>query len=148
MCLPCLGKEKKFQSFRNSQTFKISFCTASFGIFITYCTYKDYTSIEASKSKKFYSIFSVYTNGRILIDLKQPDHAITCINGLKVLSMLSIVFFHAIQTVMYETGVLSDTYYQRLGFRLLMSIAIFPTDTFFVLSGFLSVKSFLQDENT
>jgi len=128
--------------------FFFSYFTATLGVLIGYCTYKDYTSFEDSKSKKFYSIFSLYTNGKSLISLKQPDNAITCINGMKALSMPLIVFFHTMQIIMFETGVLSNIEYQFIKYRLLLTTAILPTETFFVLSGFLSVKCFLQNENS
>lgn len=124
-----------------------NYFTIALGILIGYCTYKDFTSFEDSKSKKFYSIFSIYTNGKSLINLKQPDNAITCINGLKALSMPLIVLFHTFQVTVFETGE-EGAQYGDMKFRMLLTAAVLPTETFFVLSGFLSVKSFLHDDNS
>ena len=124
-----------------------SYFTTALGFLVGYCTYKDYTSVEESKFKKFYSIFSIYSNGSSLINLKQSDNAITSINGLKALSMPLIVLFHTFQVTVLETGE-QGAQYDDMKFRLLLTAAVLPTETFFVLSGFLSVKSFLHDDKS
>jgi len=113
-------------------------------LLVTYCTFKDYVSIKDSKFKKFYSIFSLYTNGKSLINLKQPNSAITSINGLKALSMPLIVLFHAIQITMVNNGAMSSEENQIFKHRIFLALGILPTETFFVISGFLSVKSFIK----
>lgn len=120
------------------------FFTTALGLLITYCTYKDYVAIKDTNSKKFYSIFSLYTNGKSLINLKQPESAITSINGLKALSMPLIVLFHAIQITMVNNGALKSEENQIIKHRIFLVLGILPTETFFVISGFLSVKSFIQ----
>ena len=88
----------------------------------------------------FITAFSVFKTVPTILSTKQPPSAITCINGLRVLSMFWVILCHSQMWFMISTGadnmlmignVLSRFSFQAVG------NAFFSVDSFFFLSGLL-----------
>jgi len=99
------------------------------------------------KKKRLPTIFSLYTNVKSLFSFDVPENSISCIHGIKTLSMMIIVFHHSYQILFNSTSLSFSNELQNFKHRSLL-LTILATDSFFVLSGFLSVKCFMQKDST
>lgn len=93
--------------------------------------------------------FSIYTNGKNLFDLKPRDstNSIECLNGLRALSLLWIIFGHRYFDMFLApaTNSVSATN-EWLGNILSLPHTIFhlAVDTFFVMGGLLVTWSMMK----
>ena len=51
--------------------------------------------------------FSLYTNGYKILSTKQPPGALTCLNGIRFISMLWVILGH---TLVFSTSSISEYY--------------------------------------
>ena len=58
--------------------------------------------------------FSLYTNGYKILSTKQPPGALTCLNGIRFISMLWVILGH---TLVFSTSSISEYYLSALYFR-------------------------------
>ncbi|XP_072029286.1 nose resistant to fluoxetine protein 6-like [Amphiura filiformis] len=84
--------------------------------------------------------FSLTSNTAKLLDSKQSDRSIGCLNGLRVISMFWVILGHtlvfALVTPNIENPLSLIKYLKRFGFQAILN-ATFSVDTFFFLSGLL-----------
>ncbi|XP_072013943.1 nose resistant to fluoxetine protein 6-like [Amphiura filiformis] len=89
---------------------------------------------------RFLQCFSLTNNLPKLLDSKQNDRSITCLNGIRVISMFWVILGHTFICAMnigaMENPLVGITFTQRFGFQAVGN-AFFSVDTFFFLSGFL-----------
>lgn len=100
----------------------------------TYCDYYE-------KNSKFYlKEFSLIENLKNLF--KNDANAINCIDGLKGISLLLLIFAHCfISKIVIDYG---ENYLKELRLMnrtVLLNCTFLPVETLFTISGFLSVKS-------
>ncbi|KAK7095323.1 nose resistant to fluoxetine protein 6-like isoform X2 [Littorina saxatilis] len=91
-------------------------------------------------STKIFLAFSVYTNGSKLLSTKQTSSSLTCIHGIRFLSMTWVVLGHAFIFPITAGGMNTGPYLQevikRWSFQAILNATV-SVDTFFVLSGLL-----------
>jgi Acyltransferase family len=104
---------------------------------------------EEEKRNKWFLTFSIYTNGSNLFNInkEQPPDTIKCLNGIRVLSAISIVFlhthYHRVMFPVENSNKITEFNLSDYG-RLIKGLNI-SVDTFFVLSGLLVTRSLLKD---
>ncbi|KAL7011770.1 hypothetical protein ACKWTF_014440 [Chironomus riparius] len=86
------------------------------------------------------SIFSISENIKTLFNMKSSSTSIDCLNGLKALSLIPIVFLHSMQNAW---PIPDPRFYNTL----LYVTGILPTDTFFLVSGILCAKFYMTRRN-
>ncbi|CRK88403.1 CLUMA_CG002180, isoform A, partial [Clunio marinus] len=101
--------------------------------------------INQSKGLLF---FSLYTTGRKLFNLKRDGkEVIGCLEGLRALSILHIVYFHSyffrLLTTHSDENLLRE--FLRTRFAEFVSGMHMHVDTFFVISALLTTKAVLKD---
>ena len=114
-------------------------------------TYKrTYLGIFASLKKplEFLTAFSLFKNVKIILSTRQPQAAITCLDGIRVLSMFWIIFSHYVtfSTIHYNVGNVLDISHiaSRFSYRVIIYQA-FSVDSFFLLSGTLVAYHTLRE---
>lgn len=92
--------------------------------------------------------FSVLTNGRTILNTQKPaDGALTCLHGMRFMSVIWVIMVHTYLTVFYvadnktlRTVTERNIWYQSIG------NASYSVDTFFFISGLLVTILFLRSE--
>ncbi|CAH2100104.1 unnamed protein product [Euphydryas editha] len=93
--------------------------------------------------------FSILSNGRVILSTQKPnDGALTCLHGMRFLSVLWVIMVHTYLTIFYiadnkKMRVVTERnfLYQSVG------NASFCVDTFFFISGLLVTVLFLRTED-
>ncbi|GFR70558.1 nose resistant to fluoxetine protein 6-like [Elysia marginata] len=96
-------------------------------------------SNQPSYLVRILAAFSAWTNAEKLLSTKQPPGALSCVNGLRVISINWVVLGHVllILTIFGDNiGAYSQKALKRWSFQAIIN-ATFSVDTFFVLSGLL-----------
>lgn len=113
----------------------------------TLCTIFDVKSRKIGKRSEFDRAFSLFSNCTSLFSLDRSSKDIKCLHGLRVLSILGIIFLH---TVVFRSlnpnlnyGEFEDFLKTNLA-SIISSFNIF-VDTFFVISAALTARSILKD---
>ncbi|KAK3088547.1 hypothetical protein FSP39_020450 [Pinctada imbricata] len=89
--------------------------------------------------EKIVLAFSVYTNGKKLLNTKQSKGSLTSINGIRFLSMAWVILGHTLVLNLGIVDNLADVapkWIQRVSFQAIEN-ALLSVDTFFALSGLL-----------
>lgn len=106
--------------------------------------------IHKEKPKKKFISFSLYTNTLNLVSLQQPDGAIKCLDGAKVLSTLAIIVFHTSYHRKFfpltDSRMFND--YEKTFLSFLTFGCHFLVEAFFVISGLLVSRSILKELKT
>lgn len=91
--------------------------------------------------------FSAYTNARKIVDVSHPDGTLTCVHGLRFLSMSWVILGHtyyfAFSTI-NNMGQLYHTWQNDWTFQVIANATV-SVDSFFVLSGLLSTYLFFRE---
>lgn len=92
------------------------------------------------KISELLTSWSLVYNSNKILSSKQNSSSLSCLNGIRVLSMLWIIWGHSHQFILYYVTdnvryMYEDVFYSY-GYNLLL-FATFSVDTFFVLSGVL-----------
>ncbi|XP_013412631.1 nose resistant to fluoxetine protein 6 isoform X2 [Lingula anatina] len=98
-----------------------------------------YSNSENGIMHKILVAFSVYTNGAKVLNTKQASGALTCVNGIRFLSLSWVIWGHTYYFAATVTDNISSVT-QDLMKRWTMQVLIsgpFSVDSFFVLSGLL-----------
>jgi peptidoglycan/LPS O-acetylase OafA/YrhL len=101
------------------------------------------------QQNEFIVSFSFYTNGKnyFCLEQKKSTEVITCLNGIRALSILAIIFLHSF-FYRIVTPFLDEKYcneWLKTNFAAtVLTLNIF-VDTFFVMSGLLMTKSMLKE---
>ncbi|KAK7495799.1 hypothetical protein BaRGS_00013019 [Batillaria attramentaria] len=110
------------------------------------------SSPENGVAMKVFLSFSVYTNGAKLLSTKQASGSLSCIHGIRFLSMTWVVLGHAFLFPLFSaenTGPYLMALMKRWTFQAIGN-ALVSVDTFFVLSGllvaYLSLKEMKKRE--
>ncbi|CAB3237057.1 unnamed protein product [Arctia plantaginis] len=93
--------------------------------------------------------FSILSNGRTILSTDRPtDGALTCLHGMRFMSVIWVIMVHTYLTMFYVAGnktmrVITERnfWYQSVG------NASYCVDTFFVISGILVTILFLRTED-
>ncbi|XP_037294350.1 nose resistant to fluoxetine protein 6 [Manduca sexta] len=102
-----------------------------------------------SEINRLYQSFSVYTNTRRLVTFIQEPGSLDCVDGIRTLSMLWVVLGHTYTSIMF-VGVHNTKYileWSRFFTSTWLHSATVTVDTFFFLSGMLSVYSTVKKFN-
>ncbi|RUS71521.1 hypothetical protein EGW08_020719 [Elysia chlorotica] len=97
------------------------------------------TNTRPSSLVKILVAFSVWTNAEKLLSTKQSAGTLSCVNGLRVMSINWVILGHTllILTIVGDNvGAYSQKALKRWSFQAIIN-ATFSVDTFFVLSGLL-----------
>ena len=105
-------------------------------------------SSSFEKSLKFITAFSIIKNLEMIISTKQPPNAITCFNGIRVISMFWVILSHIFQHqilhyVLINSGYIRH-YMQQFSYQPIVN-ATFSVDSFFFMSGVLASYLTLTD---
>lgn len=88
---------------------------------------------------KIFVAFSAYTNAQKLLNFKQAPGTLTCLNGIRVISINWVVLGHTclfMFTAANNIGAFLQDALNRYTFQVIVN-ATFSVDTFFVMSGLL-----------
>ncbi|KAK3697586.1 hypothetical protein RRG08_033317 [Elysia crispata] len=101
---------------------------------------------ELRTSQQVIQVFSLYTNGQRLLNTKLAPHTLTCVHGIRAISMAWIVMGHS---VLYSMPVAENTvdFYLRerkVIYSMIITNGPFSVDTFFILSGIMVGYTFLE----
>ncbi|XP_013412597.1 nose resistant to fluoxetine protein 6 [Lingula anatina] len=94
---------------------------------------------QAGTLSKVILAFSVYTNGAKVLNTKQGSGALTCVNGIRFLSLSWVIWGHSYAfcfTFVGNIGPIFEEYKNSWTMQPLWS-GTFSVDTFFVMSGLL-----------
>ncbi|GFR98725.1 nose resistant to fluoxetine protein 6-like [Elysia marginata] len=92
-----------------------------------------------SLAVRIFMAFSIYTNAEKLLNFKQPPGTLTCLNGLRVISINWVILGHTclfMFTAANNVGAFAQKALKRYSFQVVIN-ATFSVDTFFVMSGLL-----------
>ncbi|KAJ9592884.1 hypothetical protein L9F63_015462, partial [Diploptera punctata] len=109
-----------------------------------------YDLIYTGNKREYYLIFSIYTNGKTLMSIKTTKDSVSCLHGLRFLSICWIVLGHRYM-VSTEGPAINETYgmeYVKHWKSMLIANSQLGVDTFLVLSGFLVSYIFLKQMNS
>ncbi|KAK6182375.1 hypothetical protein SNE40_010080 [Patella caerulea] len=90
--------------------------------------------------------FSIYRNGKRILDCSAPSGTLTCLHGIRVLSMCWVILSHFLELLggVAENKKEYVSRMQTFGFQFIINGTL-SVDTFFVLSGLLVAYLFLRD---
>ncbi|KAK3706696.1 hypothetical protein RRG08_019691 [Elysia crispata] len=97
------------------------------------------TNNQPSRLVRTFAAFSAWTNMEKLLNTKQPAGALSCVNGIRVMSINWVVLGHTLLILTYmgdNIGAYSQKALKRWSFQAIIN-ATYSVDTFFVLSGLL-----------
>ncbi|KAJ9601024.1 hypothetical protein L9F63_000862 [Diploptera punctata] len=91
--------------------------------------------------------FSVYTNGKNLLNTNLGAETMACLHGLRFLSILWILFGHTyyMKSISPNINHIAVKYYDQEVTKMAVMNATMTTDTFFVLSGVLLCYNFMRE---
>lgn len=118
-------------------------------ILIASSSYDLIFSRKSFAADKLLRTFSVFTNGRSLLEPRPVDGAFTCLDGIRVISFIQIVFFHTFSTgnppAVFKVPQSNDGF--LVDFIKALPLGCFlAVETFFLLSGFLLSYQFMKSE--
>ncbi|GFO17071.1 nose resistant to fluoxetine protein 6-like [Plakobranchus ocellatus] len=101
-------------------------------------------AVKAAQNKQSLAIrsllaFSAWTNSEKLLSTKQPPGTLTCLNGLRVITINWVALGHTVLILSYVSdnlGAYVQTALKRWSFQVILN-ATFSVDTFFVMSSLL-----------
>ena len=103
---------------------------------------------QRSKAFDLITAFSLYKTVPVVLSTKQPSAAITCINGLRVISMFWVILCHTHIWMFFEGAdnmkYLLFSVARRFSYQAILN-GFFSVDTFFFLSGLLVAYLTLRD---
>ncbi|RUS81884.1 hypothetical protein EGW08_010354 [Elysia chlorotica] len=117
---------------------------------------------ELSTSLQAVQVFSLYTNGQRLLNTKLAPHTLTCVHGIRAISMAWIVMGHSVLYSMpvavsaddplkccsrsMSTENTVDFYLRerKVIYSMVITNGPFSVDTFFILSGIMVGYTFLE----
>jgi Nose resistant-to-fluoxetine protein, N-terminal domain len=112
---------------------------------------KTKTLLENHRNKWLLT-FSIYTNGSNLININknQPPETIKCLNGIRVIAAISIVYVHSHYVrIMFPTSNIKKVIeIAQSSYGAFVSVLSVNTDFFFVMSGLLVTRSVLRQLDT
>lgn len=117
----------------------------------TLCTVFDVKSrkIESRNAKKSEvdRAFSLYSNVMSLFSMERSSKDIKCLHGLRVLSILGIIFLHTVFFRSLSPNLNYDKFEAFLNTSLASLISSFNifVDTFFLISAALTTRSILKE---
>lgn len=127
--------------------FRIIF--SSFGLLlISSTTYDVLMQHQGKATNKLFIAFSVYTNGEKLFDISRSKskNSIDCLNGLRAIALMWIIFGHRIY-VQFAVSLVNEKefteFLETVPSVFLSSFHIW-VDTFFVMGGLLVTWSFMK----
>ncbi|XP_046573343.1 nose resistant to fluoxetine protein 6-like [Haliotis rubra] len=90
--------------------------------------------------------FSAVSNGEKILSVKRSPGSLTCLNGIRVLSMGWVILGHSFLILMpnAENPSIFGTLTQHISFQIIMNGTL-SVDSFFVLSGLLVTYLFLKE---
>ncbi|XP_048237970.1 uncharacterized protein LOC124115336 [Haliotis rufescens] len=90
--------------------------------------------------------FSAVSNGEKILSVKRSPGSLTCLNGIRVLSMSWVILGHTFLELMAnaENGAIFIPITKSLSFQVILNGTL-AVDTFFVLSGLLVTYLFLKE---
>jgi hypothetical protein len=117
-------------------------------LLISSTTYDVLMRQQEKQPHKLYIAFSVYTNGQKLYDITKPKskNSIDCLNGLRAISLMFVVFGHRIFTQfgsISTNGLKLGEFFETPVSATMVSFHIW-VDTFFVMGGLLVTISILN----
>jgi hypothetical protein len=108
---------------------------------------------EKSKSlsiwRQILECFSIKSNLKSLLSVEHEKSSITCLNGLRVISILFIILYHCVQfrfQYPFANGELLSAWNDTMFMKSMSSVTIF-VDMFFIMSGLLVARSVLRGLN-
>jgi Nose resistant-to-fluoxetine protein, N-terminal domain len=106
-----------------------------------------FSNDQTDKPKNGATIFSLNENLKTLTSTNQPPNDIKCLHGMKILSTLSIIYFHTCyhrvtfpHKDLKEVRLYSEHFFSNV--ETIMSTSV---DLFFVVSGMLTTQKILKD---
>jgi Nose resistant-to-fluoxetine protein, N-terminal domain/Acyltransferase family len=104
-------------------------------------------NLRGEKRNKWFLTFSIYTNGSNLFNKEQPLDTIKSLSGIRVLSALTIVYFHSYShRLMFPVESPQQvTAFKNSEYGIIVTVLTIAVDFFFVLSGLLVTRSILKD---
>ncbi|CAH2096590.1 unnamed protein product [Euphydryas editha] len=114
----------------------VTVISTSYTLYQTFVLNKDDSEI-----KKIYSCFSIYTNSKRFLNVKNPPGTIECIDGIRAISMLLVIIGHTYfyTTFLYLTNVIFVLTWIRSFTSVWINASMLCVDSFFTLSGILCV---------
>ena len=92
---------------------------------------------QRSVISTFLLAFSLFRTVPTILSTKQPQSAVTCLNGIRAISMFWVILNHAVMRMNTKAGLIElDVIALSLYNQFLLNGA-FPVDSFFLLSGLL-----------
>ncbi|CRK88313.1 CLUMA_CG002092, isoform A, partial [Clunio marinus] len=132
----------------NLDMFAIFIASTFIILLISSTSYDVINIINDREPNKLLIAFSVYTNGRKLFDLSQnsSQKSIECLNGLRVISLLWIIFGHrlTIQQFFPTTNPQTILKHYNYSYSVILSGYDIAVDTFFVMGALLITLSTLK----
>ncbi|XP_063893606.1 nose resistant to fluoxetine protein 6 [Helicoverpa armigera] len=115
-------------------------------------SYDIWHTIILKKDPKTVSVigrcFSVYTNGRRVMNFQSSPNSIECLDGIRAMAMLWVVLGHTFSSVAFFQNPLDAFTWATSWQSLWITSATVTVDTFFTLSGFLVVYTALGKFNS
>ncbi|XP_055370763.1 uncharacterized protein LOC129605190 [Condylostylus longicornis] len=136
-------KTKLVPSYRTVDIVAISFFSFIGFLMLISSAYDYTTSSYGKKPIKILTAFSIVTNGRKLFQIqdtsKRNPNVIECLNGIRSLSIIWVVFGHQYFVSNFVTSInaIYILEWARSPFALLMLNGVLSVDSFFLLSGCL-----------
>ncbi|XP_061380661.1 uncharacterized protein LOC116768464 [Danaus plexippus] len=114
------------------------------GFIVLICTsYDIWYNIILKKDSKNYNLvlgsFSAYTNTRYVLTFKSTSNSLLCLDGIRALSMIWIIFSHSFSTQMFIMNPIDSLKWVTSYKAILIVAGTISVDTFFMLSGLLIV---------
>jgi hypothetical protein len=140
------------ESFIHKASFNYFSCLAaaliSLSILSTIYDLKTQKVKKVERNQSFLA-FSLYKNSQSLFNFNEKNErdVITCLNGIRALSTLCIIFLHSVFFRVFPPSRDETVFYHWLQTRTASSISAINVvvDSFFVISGTLATKSMLKD---
>ncbi|ESP02881.1 hypothetical protein LOTGIDRAFT_156833 [Lottia gigantea] len=98
------------------------------------------------EANRFFMAFSIRANAKKILNASQPKGSLTCLNGIRVISMSWIIIGHILTT--FNTTVENSTealeFIETFSFQIMLNAPL-AVDTFFILSGLLVCYLFVKE---
>lgn len=145
----CLPEKEENRKQEKLTLLSFSKCVATFLVgFAVLSTIYDLKSQEVHRNESFLA-FSLYKNSKKLFNFKQESSSdvIQCLNGIRVLSTLSIVLLHSVFYRVFPPVRDELILKSWLGTNTASTISAIniTVDSFFVISAALATKSMLRE---
>jgi hypothetical protein len=95
---------------------------------------------------RLFASFSIWSNTKSIFNLSETKDELSCLNGIRVLSLGWIIFGHVfILSIVYSNNLLIVNDWLKSFSFLLVSNSFFSVDSFFLLSGLLTAYIFMKE---